>query len=137
MSWQSNVLGQIAVTRKRGNRRESTKSPFGPAMKPLQFAATTGFMVFVNGAAEKVGVNRSTYIRRALAVHTAHVLGIPVRLILMESPEVRAFGAQTSPQRQALGLHDNGEGIEDWCPHPGCDGTHLSVPNSGQQTGLP
>lgn len=130
MSWQDRVNAQVRATR--GRQRVSRTTPFGAALKPLQFSATLKFMAYVHAAAEKMDANRSTYIRRALAVHAANVLGVSVLDVLYESPVNRVAHELHNPGIQQQGLRDLGEGIEAWCPHPGCDGSHLSVPNSGQ-----
>lgn len=134
MGWQEDIVAKVAA---KPRNHESTTTPFGPALKPLQFAATIPFMRYINGAAQQMGVNRSTYVRRALAVHAANVLGMDVRLILFETPTPLNAGVQRLPKDQRRGLRDLGVGIEEWCPHPGCDGEHLRVPNSGQGAGLP
>lgn len=134
MTWQDKVVDKVA---RKPRHHESMNTPFGPALKPLQFAATVKFMRFINDSAQVVGVNRSTYVRRVLAVHASSVLKVPVRMILWESPKPRRWGEHYQPSAQAAGQRDDGEGIESWCPHPGCDGTHLSVPNSGRGAALP
>jgi hypothetical protein len=134
MGWQEDIVAKVAA---KPRNHESTRTPFGPALKPLQFAATVAFMRYINGAAHQMGVNRSTYVRRALSVHAAHVLRMDVRLILFETPTPLNEGVQHLPHEKRKGLRDLGEGIEAWCPHPGCDGDHLRVPNSGQGAGLP
>lgn len=135
MGWQETVTSRVRATKIRD--RESMRTPFGPDMKPLQFACTIAFMVYVNRAAAKVGVNRSTFVRRAIAIQTAHVLDLPVQVILYESPQPRAWGGHPIPAEQAKGMRDLGEGIERWCPHPGCDGGHLRSRDSGSGAGLP
>lgn len=133
MGWQEDIVAKVAA---KPRRHESKTTPFGPALKPLQFAATVPFMVFINAAAKVMGVNRSTYVRRVLSVHASQVLGVPVRTILYETPKPLDDAVQRLPKDQRRGLRDLGEGIEQWCPHPGCDGDHLSVPSSGQEPGL-
>jgi len=135
MGWQDTVTARVKATKIRD--RNSMRTPFGPDMRPLQFSCTVQFVKFVNAAAEQVGVNRSTFVRRALAVAAANVLGVSVRTILFESPAPRAWGAHPMPPQQAMGLRDLGEGIEGWCPHPGCTGDHLRSRDSGSGSGLP
>jgi hypothetical protein len=117
VSWQDAVLSSV---RNRDRGTESLNTAFGRALKPMNFSCTVAYVLYVNRAARAMGVNRSTYVRRALAVHAAHVLGIDVREILWESPAPRRWDPQ-----QAKGLRDDGFGIGAWCPHPGCDGSHL------------
>jgi hypothetical protein len=124
VSWQDRVITQVRATHTR--QKQSVRTPFGPDNRPLQFACTRQFMVYVVAAAEAMGVNRSTYVRRVIAVHAAHVLGIDVRTILFESPKARAFGAGPMRRDLTMGARDDGDGIEGWCPHPGCEGDHLS-----------
>ena len=136
MTWQEKALAQVS-NRRRVYERESSTTRFGPAMKPLKFSATLAYMTYVNAAAEKMVLNRSAFVRRAIAVQAAHVLGIDVHDVLFESPKPRPVVGWPLWAEQAAGAHDDGEGIEAFCPHPGCDGSHLSVPNSGRTTGLP
>jgi hypothetical protein len=106
------------------SHRGGTK--FGKDLKPLQFACTVQFVVYVNHAAKAMGVNRSAYVRRALAVVTAGVLEMSVHDLLRETPIALPWGAGPLPPRlQAKGMHDTGEGIDAYCPHPGCTGGHL------------
>jgi hypothetical protein len=132
MGWQDKVLADV---RAKDHGTESMRTAFGRALKPMHLACTVGFVVYVNRAAAAMGVNRSTFVRRAVAVHAAHALGIDVRTILWESPRARAWGEHTLPREQSRGLRDDGTGIENWCPHPGCDGSHLRSQTLG--TGLP
>jgi hypothetical protein len=129
VTWQDRVIAQVQATNTR--QRESKRTPFGPDMKPLQFSCTTHFLNYVAAAAEAMGVNRSTFIRRTLAVQAAAVLGVDVRLILFESPQALAHGVHALPRQLSEGVRDHGEGIEAFCPHPGCAGGHLRSRVSG------
>ena len=71
-----------------------------------------------------LGVNRSTFIRRSVAVVIAKVLDVPLASVLAESPRAMRTGA-SNPRTN--GGHDTGEDIEKWCAHPGCTGKHLRV----------
>lgn len=134
MTWQENLAEQMRSTRLR--QRVSTTTPFGPHKRPMQIDCTLEFWNYIVAAAEKAGVRRSTFVRRAAAVQAAYILGIDVRMILFEAPSAKKWDNHYVPGEQAAGLRDLGEGIEAWCPHPGCSGDHL-VPNSGQGVGLP
>ena len=93
-------------------------------MNPLQFSCTRKFVAYLSAAALSREINRSTYARRVLAVAIAHDLGIDVREVLWHTPVPRPPGPQKIVGEKS-GERDLGEGIEHWCPHPGCDGSHL------------
>jgi hypothetical protein len=101
------------------------KTVFGRTLRPLQLTATLAYVAFIDRAAQGRNVNRSTYIRRALAVAAGADLGVPVKVILWESPKPGGFRNDKMRTKDG-GERDTGEGIEDWCPHPGCDGAHLT-----------
>jgi hypothetical protein len=123
--WQDKVLSDVRTT---GKHQHRGRTAFGKDLKPLQFACTVAFVVQVNRAAMKMGVNRSTYVRRAIAVVTAGVLDLDVRVLLSETPVAMAWGAPPpAPRLRQQGLRDTGEGIEAYCPHPGCTGEHFTA----------
>lgn len=123
MSWQDRVLSDVRAI---PDSRHDRPTKFGIHQKPLQFSCTIAFVRYIAAAAQRMNMNRSTYIRRVLAVHAAHVLGIDVRTILRESPVPREWDAKTiPPPLMARDASDVGDGIEAWCPHPGCTGEHL------------
>lgn len=121
--WQERVLADHREARR---RRGFSGGVFRRDLHPLQFACSRDYIAYIAQAALKRGVNRSTYVRRALAVAAAADLGIDVKEILWESPKPR--GPQEHIERPTVdgGARDLGHGIEDWCTHPGCDGAHLS-----------
>jgi hypothetical protein len=119
--WREVVMARYVDARKRNG---FSSGRFRRDLHPLQFSCTKEYAAFLQAAAQQVNVNRSTFVRRALAVGMASVLKVDVRDILYHSPKPRPFG----PIRQVglgAGEHDMGDGIESWCPHPGCDGEHL------------
>ena len=120
--WKANVLAKYRRQRARNGRSDT---PFGRSLRPLQFTATLEYVRLVDRAARAYGVNRSTFYRRAAAVVAAGVLGIDVRAILIESPRPAGYGEHRL-RVDVAGARDTGEGIEAWCPHPGCDGAHLT-----------
>jgi len=122
MSWQDKVLADVRAS---GTTHKRSGVVFGRDLKPLQFACTVQFLHYVMEAAKVMGMNRSTYVRRVLAVHAAHVLNVPVRTILWESPEAKRWGYTTIAPQLRRKERDDGAGIEMWCPHPGCTGEHL------------
>lgn len=86
------------------------------------------FTAYLDAAALTREVTRSGYLRRAVAVAVAHDLGIDVRTILLHSvdPVVTWSSARVhKPEGGFAPQRDHGVGIESWCPHPGCDGSHL------------
>lgn len=92
-----------------------------PRLGPLQVKVSLPFLRRLDAAAKSVGVNRSTFIRRAVAVQVATVLGVDVRTILVHSPSPKPWGFDRFPGSDI----DDGTGITTWCTHPGCDGSHL------------
>lgn len=119
--WQADVMERYVEARK---RHGFSSGRFRRDLHPLQFSCTKVYASYLTAAARKLGVNRSTFVRRALAVAMASVLEVDVREILYHSPKPRTFGPVREVGKDA-GAHDDGEGVEHWCPHPGCDGEHL------------
>lgn len=120
--WREVVMERYVEARRRSG---FSAGRFRRDLHPLQFSCTKEYAAFLSAAAQQLDVNRSTFVRRALAVAMAHVLQVDVRDILYHSPKARPYG----PLRhvgEGAGQHDTGEGIEAWCPHPGCDGAHLA-----------
>lgn len=105
--------------------RERTVSKRSGGMLPrFQFSATPIFMKAVDAAARRLGYDRSSYIRRVLALHVAHTLGYSLPALLHCCPEAKppktpGVMFKTAP------TPDDGTGIDMMCPHPGCDGEHL------------
>lgn len=115
----------------RNRRQREAKPPgkdavydgaFSGHLAPIRVHGAPEFVVMMDAAAKRRGVNRSSWIRRTLAVGIAHDLGINIRSVLHWSPAIGPYGKQIQWQR---GGRDDGTGIEQWCPHPGCTGDHL------------
>lgn len=82
----------------------------------------------LDAAALTRGVTRSSYVRRALSVAMAHDLGLSVGTFLRHtiSPDARWDSQRRRrPDGRFISRRDDGAGIQQWCPHPGCDGSHL------------
>lgn len=120
-NWRANILARYEQQHQRHN---NAKTRFGRSLQPLQVTTTLDFLGPVDEACRVLDVNRFTFIRRAVAVVAANVVGIPVRVLLAESPAPGRYGEQRV-RASTAGARDTGEGIEKWCPHPGCDGAHL------------
>lgn len=105
----------------RDNLMQRYKRVGSPRLGPLQVKVSLPFLSMLDNAARTMGVNRSTFIRRACAVQMAAVLHKPVRSILAYSPSAKPWGFDKFPGKDV----DLGMDIEHWCPHPGCDGSHL------------
>lgn len=95
---------------------------------PLNILVSWTFSRLIARAAQHRGMNKSAYTRRALAVFIARDLDLPLGSVLsyclMPVPYAGRLmfgnhGAYVDRPR------DDGTGIEVWCAHPGCDGTHL------------
>lgn len=121
-NWKQNVREALRERRRVNGR---TNTVFGRELRPLQLTAALKFVQIIDAAAQARGVNRSTFIRRSAALVAAHTLGIDVRDILWHSPAPDGYRAQRL-RVDTGGARDTGEGIEQWCPHPGCEGDHLS-----------
>ena len=120
-NWRNNVKEALRERRKKNGRPNTV---FGRELRPLQLTATLKFVRYVDEAAAALGVNRSTFVRRAAAVVAAKVIDVDVATILHESPAPSGFGEQRMRTDRA-GMRDTGDGIEAWCAHPGCDGSHF------------
>jgi hypothetical protein len=120
-NWKNNVRHAI---RERRDKTGRANTVFGRELRPLQLTATLKYLRFIDAAARKLGVNRSTYIRRCCAVVTARVLDTDVRTILYESPKPGGYGEQRLRVVDG-GMRDDGKDIAKWCSHPGCDGQHF------------
>jgi hypothetical protein len=73
-------------------------------------------------------VTRSSYVRRALSVAMAHDLHLPVGTFLRHtiSPDARWDSERKRGiDGRFISRRDDGTGIHQWCPHPGCQGDHL------------
>lgn len=90
---------------------------------PLQVKVSLDFLKILDEAAKRRNVNRATFIRRACAVQMASVLDRDLLLILRLGPSAKPWG---NTGARNLDTSDDGDGIENWCTHPGCDGRHLT-----------
>jgi hypothetical protein len=105
------------VEKRRGARY---KSVF-PGLTRTHLFMPVSFFALIEQACQQRDVNRSTYMRRAIALTLAHDLNLPIHDVLSNSP---APGPYRSKQFNR-GQSDDGADIESWCPHPGCQGEHL------------
>jgi len=124
--WIANVEAALAARYAKKGRKGPAVHPgaFRRHLSPLSFAVSSEFMRLLDGAAVARDVNRASFARRAIALQVAHVLGMPIHQVLYETPCPGRWGRiQNAP-----GERDLGEGIENWCPHPGCTGDHLRLP---------
>lgn len=121
----------VANTRQMVRDRRSVKSrdKLGTALNMLLHPDLSRLL---NHAAGKRRMNRSAYTRRALAIHIAHDLDLPVWSVLDLCPmPVSWAGRQMFANNQgviAAPMTDGGEDLPTWCPHPGCDGKHYELP---------
>lgn len=119
----SGIAERKRPTTSRPSRGGATyESEFNGTLNRLHLHLDIVFIRLLDRAARKRDVNRSSYIRRALAVMIAHDLRLPIREVLYHSPAIGRYG-QVQTNR---GKRDRAQDIEDWCPHPGCDGKHLT-----------
>lgn len=101
---------------------ERYKRKGNPNLGPLQVKVSLPFLGLMDEAAKRKNVNRSTFIRRAVAVQIAAALRRDVYSILRYCPEPKPWQFNGYPGKEM----DDGRGIQQWCPHPGCDGSHLT-----------
>lgn len=123
--WRSRVIDTLAQRRVKTARKGPAihEGAFHRSLHPVNFNASMEFMHLFHQAAKLRNVNLSSYGRRAISLLIAHDLGLPIHQVLWETPCIGRYGrVQNSP-----GERDAGEGIEAWCPHPDCDGAHLSL----------
>jgi len=117
-AWKGNVMAAVKA-------RPKDSSEGQVNLLVIVFPA---FNRHLDAAALTRGVTRSSYVRRALSVAMAHDLGLPVGRFLRHtiSPDARWDSErQRGQDGRYISRRDDGTGIQDWCPHPGCDGSHL------------
>lgn len=85
------------------------------------------FILLARACAEARGISFSTYIRRPLAVQVAKDSDYTLQQVLTWLPQVKRYADRGGARGMNNSDHDNGEGIEGFCPHPGCDGQHLAL----------
>jgi len=134
VTWQENMLARVhavqdpppAIRVRRRERRDGAgyASAFGRTLFRVHLHTSVEMVGLIDRAARVRGVNRSTLIRRAVALVVADALAMDIRDVLYHSPGHGAYGAHQTDR----GSRDDGAGIETWCPHPGCDGSHLREP---------
>jgi hypothetical protein len=108
----------------RANIMERYSRKGHPRLGPLQVKVALPFLRLMDEAARRRGVNRSTFIRRSVAVQIAAALDRDLLLLLRLCPSAKPWGGQF--ELYTAEQVDEGERIEAWCPHPGCDGSHLT-----------
>lgn len=110
--WQDRVLERTQY----GSRQGASKSPYIKAKKrfgnDLHFHAGPKLKALVNLAAEKRGVSRATYFRRALAAFIAHDLDITQEEVLSDGPNANEWGKTGGDPRRAPG--DDLSGFGPW-----------------------
>lgn len=121
-NWAADLLASIEAKRKASTKL--AKSP-NRTTGLLRVVSRHEWIDKVHRAAALHGISASSYVRRALSLHLAVDLDEDVRDILWLCPELNPPKyAQIGSVRKG-NTHDDGAGIERWCPHPGCDGAHL------------
>ena len=121
--WQQRVLERM-------RKPEGTRGPKRSSRVKLhdQYRTTVNLTSVMGGLLLRVcrqrDINRTGYVRRVLAVHIAAELDMPITAVLRGTPtpvrlNERRFWVDSFPQ-------DDLTGIETYCPHPGCDGRHLT-----------
>lgn len=122
--WKKEVLANLAASRQ--EQGKGRRGRWGQHRNPLQLACSLEYLAMIDEAAKMLDVNRSAFVRRSAAVVAASLLDQPVMDFLVETPyalprdQLGLLGGGRNPG------FDTGEGIEAYCPHPGCDGSHLA-----------
>ena len=125
--WQETLMERVATRLDKPKVKEHRagavyESVFDERLQRLHLHVSVPFLFMLSKACKERGWNRSTYMRRALAVQIAKDLGVSVLDVLHRSP---SEGLHGHVQRNRGG-RDSGVGIETFCPHPGCTGEHLT-----------
>jgi hypothetical protein len=125
--WQDRIMSGIAERKRPTTSRPSRggatfESEFKDTLQRTHLHMDLAFIRLIDRAAKKRDVNRSTYMRRAIAIQLAHDLGLNVYKVLWHSPAPGRHGRVQTDR----GQRDRGDDIENWCPHPCCDGKHLT-----------
>lgn len=124
-NWRQNLAKAIEERRLGQHNKGPAKHPgaFNRIGHILNLTCDWDFVALMDAAAKVTGYNRSTFMRRAIAIQVAHVLKMPVHQVLWHSPAPGPYGGR----QFYAGKRDHGEDIENWCPHPGCEGEHLRL----------
>ena len=116
--WKGNVMAAV-----KARPQDSTEGQVN-----LLVIVFPAFNRYLDAAALTRRTTRSSYVRRALSVAMAHDLMLPVGTFLRHtiSPDARWDSARKRGiDGRFISRRDDGAGIQQWCPHPGCDGSHL------------
>lgn len=108
-------------TTRKGRSGATFESEFTGTLNRTHLHMDMAFVHLIDLAAKKRDVNRSSYMRRAIALLLAHDLGLPIKDVLWRSPAIGRYGKHQTNK----GKRDRAEDIRGWCPHPGCTGKHL------------
>lgn len=125
--WREDLIASIMERRRKAQPKANPDSPAIGAM--LRVVGRPEWVDLMHKAAAVQGYSLSTYARRVLSISAALDLDMDVHDLLALCPEPTApkyaVGNQGRRTLYRAGSVDTGEGIEKWCPHPGCDGEHL------------
>lgn len=115
-NWRERLVDAV------GNNR-NTRNSHGLTMATMSFRASTEFGRLISRAAKSRGVTRASYIRRVIGVALAADLQMPIVEVVGLGPRLTEPGKHSSMKVDL----DTGEGVELWCPHPGCRGQHFEL----------
>lgn len=128
-NWKRDVLARLLERERAKEASRGLTHPEGKLTAGQRSSLTVvsfrEWLDLLNRAAVEHGLSTSTYVRRILSVWIAKDLDMPVRSVLDHCPPVtvsqyiKGYGFRTG------GGRDDGKGIEKWCPHPGCTGSHI------------
>lgn len=129
-NWRKDVMAKIAANRESILEKRGIKNPseaLTTTRTQITFVCKREWLDIIHEAALSRGIATSSYARRLLSIAAAKDLGINLRDLLALTPELTPTQWSPGGGLRKSGTRDNGEGIEDWCPHPGCDGSHFTV----------
>ena len=121
-NWREDAVEAIIAKQKNSQR---IKEAPGRIQGMFRIVCRDAWRDLIHEAAARHGISASSYARRALSLHLAADLDLNLREILWLCPELNPPKYNQVGNMRKGNSHDDGEGIEKWCPHPGCDGTHL------------
>ena len=108
VDWRKNVAERLGQTRQRRTGRR--KYPY-----LVHLPGALSWMALIAQAAERAGLNRSAWMRRAISVALARQLGLDIHDVLAQTPSHKGVGHDG---RKYVGDFDSGEGIEYFDPPP-------------------
>lgn len=119
--WQERLVASLDPPPGTRGTKPSGRTPLrGQYRTSLNLTDTMGALL--RQVCIRRGINRTGYVRRVLAVHIAAELDMDVADVLRDTPLPVGYGERRFWHREK---REDLAGIQTYCPHPGCDGTHI------------